>query len=401
MMKASRWRGTKLKPKLKNAKFDSAFIKFDMAMQLDVRDKKDRTPLEMALLRGHTNLAESILRHGSDPNFVNSQGMTPLHVICKRKEDDYLLEKFYRICDELNLEVQVGARDKSGKTPLHYALADDVCKDHIVRQLLLRRADPHAVDAEGSTGLHVICRRKHDDDMTEIFFEILDDLQQTVQLIARDKLGRSPLEWAVANFQSKTVEELLRRGDDLSDFVFPCETYYDETFPSQRITDNDSKLKVACRVLVCLNWLTREGYELTSSDHLTIVKFFAKHELFLAPEDLPSLEEFALRAKNIKVKYGGSVYDCIATNPLRVAKLITIQNSLDYPPIPIEMCEMQLCEMISRRFFLNLALYPFWKLIHYRLPVEICEIILNTLMNKDILSVILAAINEGNYSILY
>uniref|UniRef100_A0ABD2XL04 Uncharacterized protein n=2 Tax=Trichogramma kaykai TaxID=54128 RepID=A0ABD2XL04_9HYME len=378
---------------------DSCF-EINKELQLHVRDEKDRTSLELALSHGYRYLAESLLRHGCDPNSANSQGLTPLHVICNRKEDDDdLLKTFYRVCDELNHVVQVDARDKSGQTPLHYALANG-CKERMVQKLLHRRAEPHAVDAEGSTALHAICRRKQDDDLVEIFFDYLDDLQQAVRLDARDNTGRTPLEWAVANYQSKNVEELLRRGADVSGFVFPSETEYDETFPSQTITDNESKLKLVCRILVCLDWLTIKYYRLTTNDFLTIVKFFVKHELFLDSKDLTSLKEFANRAKNIQINNRNSitsVYDLIVSEPVEAAKLILIQDSLYFPPNPIELCEMPLCEMISRRFFLNLSVYPFWELIHRRLPLEICEIILGKSMNKDLSSIILAATCEGKY----
>ncbi|KAL7307028.1 hypothetical protein TKK_0000773 [Trichogramma kaykai] len=100
------------------------------------------SPLHLALSRGHHGTTvELLLRNGADPNRANEQGSTPLHVISRRKnKDDDSTKLFLEICDELNRQVLIDARDKWGRTPLQLAVAN--LKPHAVETLLDRGADP-------------------------------------------------------------------------------------------------------------------------------------------------------------------------------------------------------------------------------------------------------------------
>ncbi|CAB0038936.1 unnamed protein product [Trichogramma brassicae] len=50
----------------------------------------------------------------------------------------------------------------------------------------------------------------------------------------------------------------------------------------------------------------------------------------------------------------------------------------------------RLCERVSRTFFRDWALDPFLELIHYRLPIECCEMVIEELRNQDLYNVCLA-----------
>ncbi|KAL7293455.1 hypothetical protein TKK_0013215 [Trichogramma kaykai] len=136
-------------------------------------------------------------------------------------------------CHEKNKPMDVDARDRCGRTPLHYALQQRHRKNF---EFLLRSgADPNVADDEGSTPLHATA--KSDNDSMEAFINACGDNELRVRVDVRDKLGRTPLEWAVANLLPNSVDLLLDRGADLSSFVFPTADYFAETTPQRRKTD--------------------------------------------------------------------------------------------------------------------------------------------------------------------
>ncbi|CAB0035385.1 unnamed protein product [Trichogramma brassicae] len=141
------------------------------------------SPLHLALAHRKNEVAELLLRSGAGASSTNAEGLTPLHLICMKNDDDVLLKTFLKISDEKHRSVLIDAPDKWGWTPLHHALACG-CKKQIVDVLLRRGADCNLANRDGSTPLHIICERKYDDDLVRIFFEINDDIRRTVQLDA-------------------------------------------------------------------------------------------------------------------------------------------------------------------------------------------------------------------------
>ncbi|CAB0030099.1 unnamed protein product [Trichogramma brassicae] len=164
--------------------------------------------LHIALRFAWTNdIMILLLRGGADPNLPNKKGSTPLHIIAKEDSDCEKVKLFFQINDELNQLVQIDARDKLGNTPIHLALEHGDQKK--MMEIMLRRgASPNLANDKGSTPLHIISKRHtyYCDDLTEYFFKINDELNQRVQVDARDRLGRTPLQCAVVNCSPYAVE---------------------------------------------------------------------------------------------------------------------------------------------------------------------------------------------------
>uniref|UniRef100_A0ABD2XHA8 Uncharacterized protein n=1 Tax=Trichogramma kaykai TaxID=54128 RepID=A0ABD2XHA8_9HYME len=158
--------------------------------------KTGDSPLHLALRYGKKKVAEWLLKRGAEPNSVNAEGLTPLHMICVGDNDDDLAEMLFKFSNDKHKPIHIDARDHLGNTPLHLALKEG--RDKITDWLLKKCANPNLANSEGLTPLHIICQRDKDDDLLEKFFETNNDLQQTVQIDALDKLGRTPLQWAVA-----------------------------------------------------------------------------------------------------------------------------------------------------------------------------------------------------------
>ncbi|XP_014230836.1 ankyrin-1-like [Trichogramma pretiosum] len=368
-------------------------------VQVNAVDNNGKTPLHYAVIRGSKQIAEALLRRGADPTLVTANGSSLLHFFCQSRYNAELEELLFN--DDKQQMVQIDAKDKLGNTPLHLAAAN--FEDTRQIEYLLRRgANPNIANAEGLTPLHIICCGKLDDDRIKLFFKITDDIQQVVQVDARDKLGRTPLQCAVASLWPNTVQVLLDRGADLSIFVFPTMEHFDETF-CKEYSYND-KLKLASGALAVVECLENGGYDLKRSDTLPIIEFFIKYELFENSSDLEksfySEEEFTSAAKEITIIPNLSLYDLVQLRPEEEEKLLTymdyfkIESYHYWNLIRINywyMCVGHLCEKMSRGYFQRLALDPLRELTRDRFPILCYEEIIQKLKNEDLLRICQAA----------
>uniref|UniRef100_A0ABD2XKC5 Uncharacterized protein n=1 Tax=Trichogramma kaykai TaxID=54128 RepID=A0ABD2XKC5_9HYME len=347
---------------------------------------------------------ELLLRNGADPNAVNLSGSTPLHKLCEFRSPNHinLIQRFLVVCDEVGQRVHIDARDKEGQTPLYSAL--DYGQKEVVKLLLRRGADPNQNHQNGTTPLHVICHCYHDDEFVRLLFEICDEMQLTVQLNTRDQWGNTPLQLAVASLSPEIVDVLLNRGADMSNCIFPTSivTY----LPKNSLLI--MKMRVASGALAVAEHLEAKGYRFSRSDALTIMKFFAKHDLFEKSSDLEKSmrddREFTKYAKQITIVPSLSLYDLIHLRSEEEEELLTYTDyfvftdqlpsgnyKLKIPERHQENCILHLCEKLSRGFFRRWVLDPFYELIHKRLPIECCEMVLKNLNNRDLCNICLAA----------
>ncbi|CAB0044218.1 unnamed protein product [Trichogramma brassicae] len=285
-----------------------------------------------------------------DVNYSDEAGLTHFHLACACGCRD-VVEKFLLLG---RADPNVAA--KKGVSPLHLALA--ARRDEVAALLLRHGADPNAANGDGSTALHEICRSYLDNGFVELFFRINDEKHRRVQIDAKDKRGRSPLQLAVANLQSKTVDVLLDRGADLSSFVFPTEDYFAKGFDT-----DDFALKSVSRTLSIVGSLERKGYKLKPSDALTIIKFFYEHGLFRPDFELDAYlryhKRFVKAAKKSRFAPGLSLHDLLrlpldeaekvleAADYSRFDDLTEDWRTLLRDHVP---CTLYLCEIMTSGF---------------------------------------------------
>ncbi|CAB0041348.1 unnamed protein product [Trichogramma brassicae] len=370
-------------------------------------------PLLQVLRYGlHWPMIQMLLIRGCDPNMPHERGMTLLHKICKNNDSE--LAKLF--LSQSN-DVKIDARDEKDRTPLHWALATG---SETTTELLLRRgACPNLADAQGSTALHFACKRGFEcNDSAKRLLELARDNRRRLKLDAKDTQGRTPLQWAVANVKPIAVDALLARGANLASFVFPTDDYFGTNlFRRNGEPGMRCKLRVAYGTLACVESLEEAGYELDRTDAMAIMKSFAKNGLLETEaadhEENCWLvdEEFVLEVKEAMVNSSLSLYDLIS-GPEEAAERATylecynlmksrrIFSRLDDGACK-EAAASRLCERALRGFFYNWALIPFWKLIHYRLPLEICELIVKTLSNEDLYNICLADVRQSDENNLH
>ncbi|XP_023315546.1 ankyrin-1-like [Trichogramma pretiosum] len=375
--------------------------------RVDVQDKEGNTPLHYAVDWGNKKVVEKLLRRGANANLAANDGMTPLHTICCKRDDenDGMAKLFFDICDERQLKVQVDAVDKLGNTPLHlvlYHLERFTGNPQLIKLLLERGADLNLVNEGGRTPLHMICKIASSRD------ELLVMFPRLAQLEVVDKLGRTPLRWAVENLVPRVVDILLDHGADLSSFVFPTASDFAERLDTRVFSSiyANFKLIMASSLLSIAENLEQRGYEFSRSDALTIMKFFAERNLFEKPSNQDKCwyedEEFVSKAKEIMIRDNDpslSLYEWSKLTLEEEEKLLTYEDYFKFarfdhlwilPEEVKEACQLRLCEMMSRGFFRRWALDPFMNLMRCRLPIICCEEILSKMMNEDLYHICLA-----------
>ncbi|CAB0029330.1 unnamed protein product [Trichogramma brassicae] len=183
-------------------------------VQVDAQDNEGQTPLHEAMFNGNINLVEILMRRGANPNLADDNGYTPLHILCLREYDAVdLAKRFFEIGKEFNKPVKVDAQDNEGWTPLHEAIFNG--NMNLVEILLRRGASPNVADNDKFTPLHAICERKNSDDgLAKRFFEINDELNQLVEVDAKNEEGSTPLHLALSRGCKKLNELLLKRHAD-------------------------------------------------------------------------------------------------------------------------------------------------------------------------------------------
>uniref|UniRef100_A0ABD2XA48 Uncharacterized protein n=1 Tax=Trichogramma kaykai TaxID=54128 RepID=A0ABD2XA48_9HYME len=183
-------------------------------VQVDVLDDEGNAPLHLALESDQKEAAELLLRNGANPNLARAiDGYTPLHIICSKKQTDYI-KIFFDINHANDRKVDIDAKAYDGNTPLHLAL---LLRFPRMTELLLRRgADPNLANGKGDTPLHVICERSSNGILIKLFFDVVDNLGKIVQVDARNELGYTPLQLMAYenNSNKRQIELLLLRGAD-------------------------------------------------------------------------------------------------------------------------------------------------------------------------------------------
>uniref|UniRef100_A0ABD2XAA1 Uncharacterized protein n=1 Tax=Trichogramma kaykai TaxID=54128 RepID=A0ABD2XAA1_9HYME len=288
--------------------------------------------------------------------------------------------------------------------------------DEAAKLLLREDADPNnSANEDGSTPLHVFCKRDDGDEFIRLFFESADEKHQLVGVDAEDELGRTPLQWAVANLLLGAVDLLLEHGADASSFVFPTEDYFDANFDSSDC-GYQYRLKRASRVLSVVERLEKGGYEPDRDAVLTIMKFLAKHGLFemsaklhgrsrylvkLLQED----EAFANMARELTIEPSLTFYDLISLPTVRAKRLLTYVDCarlassnkwFELSMNHILACLGYLCETMLGKFCQRWFLDSFAELTRHRLPIICSDIVVEQLSNEDVFNICLA-VSDRNY----
>uniref|UniRef100_A0ABD2XJU1 Uncharacterized protein n=1 Tax=Trichogramma kaykai TaxID=54128 RepID=A0ABD2XJU1_9HYME len=311
----------------------------------------------------------------------------------------------FDISEERRQQVRVNARNQRGWTPLHMAIARS---DFMMTALLMRKGgDPNMVNGEGSSPLHTICAKSHDDYLfATALFDLIKEENRPYQVDIRDlKFGdtplhvavrkghtgmvqllltkganpnlrdhnmRTPLQLAVERASPRLVDLLLDHDIDMFRFVFPTESDFDGRLSRRPEEEREHfQLRLAADLLYVATRLENRGYNLKPSDVATIMKLFVKHDLLNKCDVKVNRyddSEFKRRAKLITIRddYDLSLYDLIKMQPEEADKHLTYRDYSNFassaklsciPESHRRTCTRNLCEKLSRGFFRRWALH--------------------------------------------
>ncbi|CAB0038898.1 unnamed protein product [Trichogramma brassicae] len=292
---------------------------------------------------------------------------------------------------------RVGAR---GVRSAYLQIPRETC--HVLLRIYDRR-DLDYVDEVGFTHFHAACGANLVRDARAFLDEGADpncsgfrDGRLAAAFASR---CRSTSRTNVANLLPNVVDLLLDRGADLSKFVFPTASRFNEGINKRCYRDSYRfKVRWASTILVVAERVEERGYELTRSDALTIMKLLAVNGLIKVDPD--DDEMFERKAMRIMIKSDLSLYDLTRLRPGEEEKRLAYRDYFEFTQTHDHRhlhegrhrgCLAHPCETMARGFFRRWALHSFLEMIRYRLLIECCEIMIidESFTNKDLWNVCL------------
>lgn len=163
----------------------------DLINQLD---QDGNSPLHLAVRCGSIEYCKLLLEKRGKINVQNEAGLTPLHLAVQLGH--------YEIAEFLvQHKALVNLQDNQGATPAHHAAMHG--RSELLTLLANAQADLNLTTTKGLTPLHVAAIKGHHNSV-----EFLTGTPK-VNINAQDKLGKTPLDFAIAH-QKTAVEAILR-----------------------------------------------------------------------------------------------------------------------------------------------------------------------------------------------
>ncbi len=230
-----------------------------MGVDVDGMNEEESRPLHVAIWNGNYEAANTLLAAGANPYSIDAVGRKSIHIACLKGDlrvVNLLLQHYkqhpekgapiWKVVDDndtqpihfaaqandndiCNLIVDcgadVGARDWTGKRPLHYAAESPVGDWEVAQCLVNRGANVHAVDRNGVKAIHLAATR-----IDPYCFALIDYLLgQGCDIDERTADGRTPLFFAASKADVKMVEYLLQVRLCVTETG--CPTSHTPTFP--------------------------------------------------------------------------------------------------------------------------------------------------------------------------
>ncbi len=217
---------------------------FDNVLQatpdINVRDVLGNTALHYAVANNNIYAVKSLLMRGADINIQNEEGNTPLHyAVCygnvyatsellNRKANivantrgEVPLHNAITVLDDLkpaDIQAQqnviscllkasvqqVWCTDCNGRTPLHYAVSNEILNSAVINLLLENNAPVNSPDKDGNSPFHILLTRERCADFSATF------LAKGADIYLTNKQNKSPLLLLIENSDSEDILNLSK-----------------------------------------------------------------------------------------------------------------------------------------------------------------------------------------------
>jgi len=184
----------------KNGYRDLAELLMKLGSNANSKDHQQNTPLHLAALNGHKNVAEVLIRYGSDVNVTNDFGLSPLHWAAKsghQEITEFLIQHGSDVMAQNGIHV----------TALHLAALNG--HKNVAEVLIRYGSDVNVINYFGQSLLHWAAKSGHQE-ITEFL------VQRGSDVIAQDELQRTPLHLAAQNGYEDLAEMLIQHGSDVN-----------------------------------------------------------------------------------------------------------------------------------------------------------------------------------------
>jgi len=190
---------------------------------VNAKNKRDMTPLHQAARSGRKEIAELLIAKGADVNAKDENSLTPLDQAIQRKKTETanLLRKhggkrgavysihvaakgdIEAVKQHLAAGTDVNAKSDDGGTPLLYAAAYG--HKEIVELLIAADADLNVRDEDGKTTLHFAALNGR-----KVIVELL--IAKGADVNAKDEDGETPLDATSVFNKTETADALRKHG---------------------------------------------------------------------------------------------------------------------------------------------------------------------------------------------
>ncbi|UJR09774.1 hypothetical protein I4U23_014001 [Adineta vaga] len=183
--------------------------------QINIKDQQNRTPLHLAVVKGHLQIVKHLVQEDAKLDVVDSDQRTPLIKAVLSGSQNPALN--YQICEVLikgDNGATINLCDRQGRNALHYAI--DYGNEQLVNLLLSNEnCDPNLKDHEERTPLHLAIKKNSIPIVRSL---LSDEHEQQADPNLVDRNGQTPLHVAASVGYTDIVRLLL-----VSDLEEPCD----------------------------------------------------------------------------------------------------------------------------------------------------------------------------------
>ncbi|XP_034944293.1 putative ankyrin repeat protein RF_0381 [Chelonus insularis] len=174
---------------------------------IDMKNNFDNTALHEAVKFKQYHMVDLLLKNGANVNLQDADGKTVLHSAAKLPKIS--IEIVESILNYIN---DIDAKDKRGRTALHYAALNT--DDRTLKTFLKAKADINIKDSEGNTPLDLIMSRENRCVPCFESMQVFVNYQADVNAVGNHM--RTPLHHACWTKKVEAVKYLIKNGADSS-----------------------------------------------------------------------------------------------------------------------------------------------------------------------------------------